>query len=489
MIVRLRGGVVDSDTFSDESSWARLKVGGKGFSGRHRVHYEHPLPPGEGGGTYRYVLGMNYWEQFSNAVRNYFALACVADGWRARTLRPYTAHSRLYGLPNLFLDDHFNESSTAHDLGLILEPSSMDSVLIDTGLRPTAPLEEILKHGDRGLIFVHFVSVISNREYSIQSIEASEFVWDAFQKSNTVDCSNVREFMNLARLVASNLNSRLGLVDSNSNSKLGNKALFYTRAYVCISTSHGLNSKILAKQMAFDEGNASIVVINWRGVGNGSELIHSSKGAHPNKRVTLKDKKCLDRKHKGKISNIHFSKSVLNAADKYLSELGVKEGEFLVVHFRSEKLVFRESRFPRLLSNCVNEALQKRDEVVLVDGVRTQDFKVLYFADIGTFGSETCKHCSSVNQMERLMIKYNFQLSHFSPMKYNLLPDRGFVAAVEMTVMSHAGHMILVGGGSFQTQLLQRFNSQASKQSATLTLCSNDQQARQTTRRFSPPIQ
>ena len=480
-LVRLQSGV-GKDVVQDmtHKSRGRLNKGHPGyrFSVGNKVLYAHSAAPGEGDGTYRYLLGMNYWEQFSNALRSYFALACVADVWRARTVRPFTAHSRLYGLPNVYLDDHFNESAPAHDLSLILDLTSMDSVLIDAGLPPSASLAEMLKFGDRELIFLHFVSAVSNKEYAIKSKETFAHISDAFQTSSVVDCSMYPELVKLARLVTSNLNSQLGENDS--------AARFTTRAYVCIGTSRGFNPKELGKQFGFDEGNASVVVINWRGVGNGTALTHSSKGIHPSKRVIINDKKCLDRRNKGKVSNIRFSSSVLNAAGRFMTELGVRKGEFLVVHFRSEKLVFRESRFPRLLSNCVNEALHKKNEIVTVDSVGTQRLKVLYFADVGTFGSETCKQCSSVVRMERLAQKYNFLLTHFSPTKYNLPADRGFVAAVEMVVMSRAGHMILVGGGSFQSQLMQRFNW-SSKWSSTLTLCSNDQQARETTLRFSPP--
>ena len=86
----------------------------------------------------RYVLGMNYWEQFTNAVTNFFALACIADQWDASIIQPYTAHSRLYGLDNLLLDDYINSSDRALDLGLILDPASMDSVLRERGLHSHA---------------------------------------------------------------------------------------------------------------------------------------------------------------------------------------------------------------------------------------------------------------------------------------------------------------------------------------------------------------
>ena len=162
--------------------------------------------------------------------------------------------------------------------------------------------------------------------------------------------------------------------------------------------------------------------------------------------------------------------------------------------FAAKKLQFRESRFPRLLHNCVYEAIKTKDEVInQVGGAGGRGLPVLYFGDVGEFGSETCKKCISVKRMELMMKKYRFELSHFLPSKYGAPPDRGVVAAVEMAVMSRAGHMILVGGGSFQAQLQARFNARQSGNvgngNRIVTLCSSDQQANKTTLRFSPPRQ
>ena len=432
---------------------------------------------------YRYVVGMNYWEQFSNALHNFFALACVAGEWRATLVRPFTSHSRLYGLKDVFLDEHFNGSDSAHDLGLILEPNSVDSVLGNVGLGRAASLKEMLEFGDRKLIFLHFMFSVSNREYEISSMATRLFLRDSFKRSSMVDCSEETELRTLARLVASNLNSQLGK---------GSKSRFTPHKYVCVNATRGVTVREIEREGGFERGNASIIVINWRGLGNGSNLVHSSKGVHPNKRVAIVDSACLDKRKRGKKFDIKFSKTIVESTESYLKELGVREREFLAVHFRSEKLSFRQSRFPRLLQNCVLEALQKRDEIVSrVGGVGGRSLRVLYFGDVGEFGSETCKKCSSNSQMDRMMQKYKFTLSHFSPSKHNLPPDRGLVAAVEMSVMSRAGHMILVGGGAFQSQLQLRFNARrygnVGNGNEVVTLCSNDQQARETTMRFSPP--
>ena len=436
----------------------------------------------------RYVLGMNYWEQFTNAVTNFFALACIAHEWDASIVQPYTAHSRLYGLDNLLLDDYINSSDRALDLGLILDPASMDSVLRERGLHSMSTLQDMLRYGDRGLIFLHFVSEKPVHEYLFKSSSTRNFLTSAFQKTGIVDCSNQPELIEFSRLVSSNLNSKLEnltRVDTNH---------FHLHKYYCINMTHGLTPSELALRAGLGNDNISVIVVNWRGLSNGNE-VHSSKGVHlSNRFVVFDNEKCTGHKHL-KTFHLEFSQVVQDASKRFMDELRVEDQQFMVVHFRSEKLAFRQYRFPRFMPNCVYEGLQMRDKVLNEVGVTGggRGLKVLYFGDIGPYGSETCKNCKAIPEMERLLDKYQIELSRFSPSDYNLPQDRGFVATVEMAVMSRASHMILLGGGAFQLQLQVRFERRqlqlpsAGLRNTAVVMCATDQQAVEITQRFSPP--
>ena len=50
--------------------------------------------------TYRFLLGLNYWEQLTMATLNMFQLVCLADSWNSSVVQPFTLDSRLYGLRN-----------------------------------------------------------------------------------------------------------------------------------------------------------------------------------------------------------------------------------------------------------------------------------------------------------------------------------------------------------------------------------------------------
>jgi len=61
--------------------------------GRHRYHRSKRLN--------RYIMSLNYWEQFSMATVNLVSLVCLGELWNATTVQPFTFNSRLYGLRNL----------------------------------------------------------------------------------------------------------------------------------------------------------------------------------------------------------------------------------------------------------------------------------------------------------------------------------------------------------------------------------------------------
>lgn len=48
----------------------------------------------------RFILSLNYWEQFTMATTNLLSLVCLGSKWNATTVQPFTFNSRLYGLQN-----------------------------------------------------------------------------------------------------------------------------------------------------------------------------------------------------------------------------------------------------------------------------------------------------------------------------------------------------------------------------------------------------
>ena len=445
-------------------------------------------------GKYRYVLGMNYWEQFNMAMKNFFGLACLTKRWNASVVTPFTAHSRLYGLDSMQLDDYINSTQTAHALGLILDISSVNTALAQQGFHSSAPLQEMLSYGERKLMFLHFVAAKATREYRIKSRETDTFLKHAFGKSGVVDCSTQPELLQLARLVALNLNSRLN--DLTLRPSQLKKEPFQVHKYLCVDMNHTSSPEGLAAELGLSGvDNASIVIVNWRGSSTGAAVQTSAKGAHSNNRITMQNT-CLDNRHSKQ--SIHFSSAVLAASEGFMLRLGVTAGNYIVVHIRSEKMYLRQPRFPKLVKNCVKEAIAVKDKLLLSSKEDGALPRVLYFSDFGPFGSETCKGCRTIGQVLSVLGTHGDTVTHFDPSDFNLPPDNGLVAAVEMVVMSHARHLVLVGGGAFQNQLAMHFHEHQRTlktngilrkgKTAPTWMCSSDKEASEVTLKYTIPV-
>lgn len=439
---------------------------------RYNVRFSTDFTSNRSSGGHRYVLGMNYWEQFNMAVRNYYNLACLAGHWGANAVLPFTHNSRLYGLEDVKLDDYINTTTSAHELDMIFNIRTLDKALHWKGLPAVRRLKDMLLHGSRKIVFLHFIAVKPTREYKIRSKETISFLKRAFKSSGIVDCSMQPELLDLSHLITSKLNEQAAKIHAQR------RKLFIRERYYCINMNHSSSPVDLASRLGFSkERNLSVVVINWRGTTKEPRIHLSAKGTHLNNRILMTDICSL--------SNslhvpINFSRSVLDTAHRFLQHMHLRRNKYVAVHIRSEKLFLRQGRFPGLVSRCVREALHTVGGLQRRVGSKPP-LPVIYFYDLGEYGSETCKTCRVIGQVKDILRRNGIAITHFDPKAYNVTDDSGFVAAVEMESMARAKHLILVGGGAFQSQAAQRFGAYHSnwteEKETPVWVCENDAQA------------
>ena len=434
-------------------------------------------------GRHRYVLAMNYWEQFNMAVRNYYNLACLAAHWDANTVLPFTHNSRLYGLDDVKLDEYFNATTSAHELDLIFNIRSLDSVLRQKGLPAVRTLRDMLLHGSRRVVFLHFIAEKFTREYKIRSWETVSFLKRAFKSSGIVDCSTQPELLELSHHITSKLNEQAGKIHAQR------RKTFRMDQYYCVSMNHSTSPVELAARLGFSrDKNLSVVVINWRGTNKDPMMRVSAKGTHLNNRILMTNICSL--------SNtvhvpINFSRSVVDTSHRFLQQMHLRRNRYVAVHIRSEKMYLRQGRFPGLVSSCVKEALHTVGGLLRRESSQSP-LPVIYFYDLGQYGSETCKNCKVIGQVKDILRKNGIAITHFDPELYNVTDDSGFVAAVEMETIARARHLILVGGGAFQNQAALRYGGYRSNlrdgsgKSELVWVCESDAQAAELMNRTLP---
>ena len=159
----------------------------------------------------------------------------------------------------------------------------------------------------------------------------------------------------------------------------------------------------------------------------------------------------------GKAHAILHSKEVLNMAKKLSQTLKLKQ-TILGIHIRLERLirnkltVFNMNKCIDLLELNINRLKQKH----LISSI-------IAFTDYKSSGSATCyAHCAKTakrlgidKRLKSLGVVVNPVLENFS--KSSLRLESGFISNVEQEVLSQADFLILVGFGSFQMGITERY--------------------------------
>lgn len=401
-------------------------------------------------GPSRYVLGLNYWEQTNMALGSMFALERVAVDWNARLVRPFTLNSRLFGLPHLRIDHLWDDHAQCHALDLLFDLPHMDLLGCSYNLPRAANFKDFLRNGSRQLTVLHFVHDTESREVPVLGGQDGRVLKSRLQKEHVFECSKSPPIQGL---IVSILNSL------NSETQQGTSAPFILGKYYCINASIHTSPADLARKSGFEKWttDASIFVLNWRGLRVSDVVLKSAKGHHKNNRLPLTN--LTHGWHPTPITNyFKHSDLVSQTVDHFMADLSLSPKSFIGIHIRSEKLGIRESRIPNYTVDCLTKAIKVRNRLAKQHGGKD----TMIFMDYGKYGSDSCEDCKGARTTKNFLSTYGMLTTQFNPTQHNAMVDSGFVAAVEMDTLATANYLILVGGGAFQKQLGISFRSKMS---------------------------
>lgn len=400
-------------------------------------------------GGQRFVLGLNYWEQFNMAVANFFKLTCLAEQWNARTVLPFTFNSRLYGLQYFKADENENIRRPALNLSLIYNISSLNRILRKHHIPPTVHLQDFLRQSGNELTVIHFIPNKEVHEIPVLLGKTKVSLQEAFKHDNVVDCRyHLRQYT-----------GKLMQALTTESSHHDVEPRFHLSRYFCVNMSVLTTPQALASRVGIDpSGNFSVIIVNWRGTQEKDFVISSAKGAHTNKRISMSNV-CREPVSLTYDNLIAHSDIVLAATERYMEHL--KLGEFVGVHIRSEKLGEREPRLPGSFRKCFMEMLRILNEVLLMQ----TNLTVVYLTDMGPYKTDSCKNCKAGKQIQQLSEEHGLRPVSFEPHLVGSPDDSGFSAAVEMNLLASAKFLVVCGGGAFQNQAVLRFLQHSSHSS------------------------
>ena len=174
-----------------------------------------------------------------------------------------------------------------------------------------------------------------------------------------------------------------------------------------------------------DQGRVTILIKRWRGIENHARFRLYMKNfavPHPDPNIPLP----------------HSSNIIHRSIETLSRKLKSPHVKFIGVHLRSEKIMLRNSYNRSLNGKCFELFHELAQEISAFSGL-----PVVYIGDYVT---------SSVFGVN--MMKHNIHLTESCKTS-----DEGYRAQVEQAVLARADILILVGGGSFQTQVYNRFRT------------------------------
>uniref|UniRef100_A0A1X7UT75 Uncharacterized protein n=1 Tax=Amphimedon queenslandica TaxID=400682 RepID=A0A1X7UT75_AMPQE len=380
------------------------------------AHTLGPVP------THRYIIEWFHWEQLTMATTSMITLSWFVSPWNANVIEPFTLNSRYFGIP------HPYRKNTP--LFSFLDYEKFNRLLCKHDIPPVLRFSEFLRYANRRVVVVHLLyNGFDMRRFGNRGASRTEILSLLYSKGgHYADCSDTLYMQRIGRVLLKWINL------------MSPSHPFIISHYCCINGSHPTYREEMAQNCRVpSDGDVTVVFTDWRGL---SPL--------KNFRVFVPEAKNINLPRPS-IDVYPYSSSVLRNASAFLNAM-TSGSEFVGVHWRTEKLGQKGNKY---FLQCLSSAQQ----IILKIFDRLEGkINLLHFSDTGPFGSKSCLHNCLSNEFVTSSFSTNgITLTHYSPSVFDGIGDSGFVASVEQEALSRARALVLVGGGSFQSQLYTRY--------------------------------
>ena len=393
-----------------------------------------------------FVLGLSYWEQLTMATNSLCCLTAFSRHWHARTVEPFTRDAEMWGLPSTVHYPVFHgmppiyKGGPAKPLDSLFNMTLFNSHMLCSqyDIPPLADFEEFMLNANRSIRLLHF------------SFEAHGGTLD-FSEKNHIDCFKYSEFIQFS-------NKLLHYLNHDANQR--HLPSFTVDAACCVNHLHVTTPEEIASHCGFkDLDSFTIIITTWRGYSH----VPTKKF-----RLVVPVKSPVLRIPNASRTAYPLNNDVLsNVTAQFMKISGGKD--FIAVHIRTAKLGMLDyMSWEKLSIKCFNLAWS------LISDLEKQykELPIKYFVDYGKFGSHSNEiyHGKRVSRVPFGQKKIT--PIHYVPSQFGGLADQGFVSLVEQSTIAKAKVLVLIGGGSFQDEILARFRQEGRGDSA-FKICSS----------------
>ena len=366
------------------------------------------------GGDLGYLMTCTFSEQLESGLYDLHQLADLADSWGMKLGEP-TVHKSMFKFPlssrfpwkmGNFFDQHEVNANFRkyfkNDHSLMVDGKD---ILSDTEL-------------SSDVVFVHWT--IAPRLSKAECFEVAISTVNACTKSMTGKIWSLDK-------------KDLKIICLQKHKKINFRRLIY---------NHPVLRHVMLENRK-DGSKFSIVFTSWNGIRSKPDpFFYFDPDFH--------------QRHYGRPHSIAHSKEVLSAA-KELKQVSSLGSLTLGVHVRLERLIRKKFAIPRCLEQML-QAIDSLKEAGLWD-------LGLAFTDYRQVGSQTCGgvQCANIAKLLEIDKKLEAHGLRVNPSLPNngespLQLESGFVSNVEQEVLSQLDVLVLVGLGSFQMGILDRFS-------------------------------
>lgn len=421
-----------------------------------------------------YMLALHIAEQLTMSTYHFVEFLNMAYQWKFIGVEPFVYRSRMFALRSMHSGDingsvyyHqlLNVSAMRDELGKCLRQYYNFSHNSDNSSRLFVPLREFLTTSVRHVTLVYFskhMNVIGKEVHAKTDLELSKIA-----KESIIDCTETVRDSGMSENVEKLLNQELVIEQLHS-------AKFEVIQAVCIMPHVKLSlvqiKEYVLKHIHHDEYgriDVNIVFVSWQG--EYTRPFTDMETVH----------------HCGlPTDKIPPSQEVMSANNYFLDYLGLMKSSYISVHIWFEKLfdfVFTNSKDPQRFFRCcmfkLDAVLKQLKERYNLTSGHNDSTLLLY--DYGPYGSDVCRHSGAwkkrevcVNEVQHLlsMVKET-SAAEFDPVKFGAPNNAGFVSKVEAASLTDGRFLIVIGGGSFQASIVNRFRSKWKTKAHDYRLC------------------
>lgn len=383
----------------------------------------------------RYVLSLSFWEQLTMATTSLCGLTVFSRAWNAKTVSPFTRKAEFWGLPSTANYPWFHGMPPIYGAGptksldALFNMSLFNDKLLysEYNIPPLATFENFLSQADRRITLIHF-------NFNSYGYEKPNRTF--FRKKDHINCLSI--FGEFSKKLLSVLNAETTKRNLPPFSITGACCVNHSR----ITTPEEMLEKCGLSQLP----NFTIVNTVWRGFSG----ILTKKF-----RLIVPEQSLPSLRHPTPAIDAYpLNDAILKSSLKYFKSFTDGGNDFLAIHIRTAKVAMLDFRSKKRYSaKCMSIMWN------LISNVQKKhkNLPVKYFVDYGPYGSHSFEIGLGKKISKKPFLQKKIVPLHYDPSKFGGWADQGYVALVEQNTIAMAKVLVLIGGGSYQDQILTRF--------------------------------